>query len=154
MAENDEPTIDVPKKSPIKVIKKPDTVKYHDKLSTKPAPHPEGYDFFWMLADVYLVDKKYEEGYFIESYQVDTFEEGNEVVLEVDIPLYIRTHPNLDINSLQLLFCNTNNKEWKPISHKRIVEGTTSVIVTIPNPWIKDPPLGWGGNLPQSAVID
>lgn len=141
--------IRVPKKSPIKVIKKPKHVKYHDKLSTKPCPHPEGYKYFWMLADVYVVDEKYEEGYFIENYQVDTFEEGNEVVLEVDIPEYIDSHPDRDKFNLFLLYWDEKKYSWEKFIHDIPPKGTKSVVVEVPNPWIKDPPLGWGGNLPD-----
>ena len=148
MAENDEQKIEVPKKSPIKVIKKPDNVKYHDKLSTKPVPHPEGYTYFWMLADVYLVEKDYEEGYFIEKYQVASFEIGNEVELEVDIPLYIETHPERDNFELHLLYFNLGEYKWERFNIPPPAKGTPSVRVTIPNNWIKDPPLGWGGNEP------
>ena len=137
--------IRVPKKSPIKVIKKPKNVKYHDKLSTKPCPHPEGYKYFWMLADVYLVKEEYEEGYFIENYQVATFEEGDEVVLEVDIPDYIDSHPERDEFNLQLLYWDDEYKKWEEFTHRIPPKGTKSVVVDVPNPWIKDPPVGWGG---------
>jgi len=149
MAENDEQTIEVPKKSPIKVIKKPDNIKYHDKLSTKIVPHPAGYDYFWMLADVYLVDRDYEEGYFIEKHQVADFGQGKEVELQVDIPEYIETHPARDDFELHLLYFDRGKYEWVSFNISPPEKGTPSVNVTLPNPWIKDPPIGWGGNLPD-----
>ena len=140
--------IKVPKKGPIKVKKKPDDLVVKIKLPTKDVPHPADFNLFWMLADVYIVKMDYEEGYFLEENQVAEIKNG-EVKLEVDIPRYIRNRIGIYINTLRLLYYNETNRAWEVFTHDEPGENTESVIITIPNPWIKDPPVGWGGNEPR-----
>ena len=149
--------INVPRKSPIRVKKKPDHVEVKIKLSTKHAPHPKkgvnnpnGYDLFWMLADVYVVDKEYEEGYFLEQYQVDEFVKGDEVELIADVPHYVADHPKLDKSTLRLIFYKESDDQWYEFVDAAPPEGATTFEVKIPLEWIKDPPVGWGGNHPTA----
>ena len=150
--------INVPRRSPIRVKKKPPHVVVKIKLSTKHAPHPKrgvnnlkGYDLFWMLADVYVVREEYEEGYFLEQYQVDEFDKGDEVELIADVPHYILDHPNLDKTTLRLIYYKEADDKWYEFVDAAPEEGATTFEVKVPLKWIIDPPVGWGGNHPGVA---
>ena len=144
---------EIPRPGPIKVIKKPPHLKVKIKLPDNKAPHPPDFDLFWMLADVYIVQEEYIEGYFIPEYQVDIFDEDNEVILLVSVPDYIFSHPTLLRDTLRLLYYDKGTSSWEKFVDLPPDLKLKSIQITIPSRWIKDPPLGWGGNVPNSNPI-
>ena len=138
---------EIPKPGPIKVIKEPKFYKVKIKLPANTAPHPPGYKFFWMLADVYVVHEDKEEGYFIPEAQAASFGEGNPLIMLVDVPKYIYTHPGLDPNKLRLLYYDKYAKKWEMFVNSPPNLETYTIEISFTD-WIIDPPLGWGGNEP------
>jgi len=140
------PSIDVPKKAPIYVKSKPDNVEVVIKHPTKPTTHPNDYNFLWPLADIYVVQKGKEEGYFLSEYQEDGIEKPFEppIVLVVDLPRYITTNPNLKPESEKLIYFEDSRSEWIRFDNVNRISAD-QVEVTISS-WIKDPPVGWGGD--------
>ncbi len=118
---------------------------------TKSTTHQsdEGFNFIWPLADVYICQRG--ENPFNEDKQVDVFPKGITFTVEVPDILYdflekkeVKEYP------LYLIYYNKDPKDpkWVKLSENSIlVDQNRSLSVTLDN-WIKDPPLGWGGDHP------
>jgi len=87
------------------------------------------------VADIFIFQKN--RNPYDPEYQVDDFK-GSIITLVVDIPDSIRKE--FVPSTLKLLYYDKHKKLWVILN---------SVAVVSLKSWIKDPPLGWGGDHPH-----
>lgn len=120
-----------------------------DVVSEKPsaAKDTTGFAMIWVVADVYVFKEK--TNYKDVENQRDNFPKG--ITFEVPIPPAVLNDPWISNNSknlLSLVYYDKNQKKWVKFKDQQVDLTNNKATVTLKK-WIKDPPIGWGGDQPD-----
>ena len=107
-----------------------------------------GFEFIWPLADVIVHYK--DQDYTVEENQVDFF--TYDIAIIADKPdtmlAYLENnHPEYDPDNLELIYYDKtkNNGKWVLFDRQETSKKTKIGSAKLKK-WIKDPPIGWGGD--------
>jgi hypothetical protein len=121
----------------------------HLDVVSEPPPEPKntaGFAKIWVIADVYVFDKG--KDHKKVANQSDNFPKG--ITFEVPIPPAVLNDSWVQKNSknlLSLVYFDKNKDKWIKFKDQQIDLSSNKATVTLKK-WIKDPPVGWGGDNP------
>ncbi|HAY83590.1 MAG TPA: hypothetical protein DCY42_01330 [Chloroflexi bacterium] len=104
-----------------------------------------GFAKVWVVADVYVFQKG--KDHKKVANQSDTFQNEG-ITFEVPIPAFVLQDNWVKENSkakLSLVYYDKNKKKWIKFKDQVIDLEKNKATVTLKK-WIKDPPMGWGGD--------
>lgn len=111
------------------------------------ATNTTGFAKIWVMADVYVFEK--DKDYKQVANQSDDFPKG--ITFEVPLPPEVLNDAWLTKNSkklLTLVYYDKSKEKWFKFKDQQVDLESNKATVTLKK-WIKDPPVGWGGELPK-----
>ena len=117
---------------------------------SEPPPAPKntiGFAKIWVVADVYVI-KAGSKNHKDVANQRDNFPKG--ITFEVPIPPAVLNDPWVKGNPknlLSLVYFDKNKDRWVKFKDQHVDLSGNKATVTLKK-WIKDPPMGWGGDNP------
>jgi len=107
-----------------------------------------GFGKIWVLADIYVIEKGKADHKNVAN-QRDDFPKG--ITFEVPLPSqvlnddWVKQHGK---NRLSIVYYNKNARRWIKFPNQQVDLDNNKATVTLRS-WIKDPPVGWGGDQPH-----
>lgn len=106
-----------------------------------------GFAKIWVVADIYVFEKG--KDYKQVANQSDDFPKG--ITFEVPLPPDVLNDPWVKSNSknlLSLVYYDKSKQKWFKFNDQQVDLENNKATVTLKK-WIKDPPVGWGGDQPR-----